>query len=69
MYEDRIRMQSLMSKVMSADEAAWLIKDGMNVATSGFTPSGYPKVVPMALADQVNSGKRQLKVNLWSGAW
>lgn len=68
MYEDRIRMQSLMSKVMSADEAAWLIKDGMNVATSGFTPSGYPKVVPMALADQVNSGKRQLKVNLWSGA-
>lgn len=68
MHEDRIRNQALLEKIMSADEAAWLIKDGMNVATSGFTPSGYPKVVPMALAEQVNSGKRELKVNLWSGA-
>ncbi len=47
---DRIRMKALESKVMSADEAALHIKDGMTIATSGFTPSGYPKAVPKALA-------------------
>lgn len=67
MYEDRIRCKELLKKVVSADEAALLIKDGMNVGTSGFTPSGYPKAVPLALAKQVEEG-RKLKINLWTGA-
>ena len=68
MYQERIRNQALLDKVISADEAAWMIEDGMNVGTSGFTPSGYPKLVPLALAEQVKSGQRKLKVNLWTGA-
>lgn len=68
MEQERIRCRQLADKVMSAEQAAWMIEDGMNVAVSGFTPAGYPKVVPMALAEQVKSGQRKLKVNLWSGA-
>lgn len=67
MYEDRIRCKKLLKKVVSADEAAAMIKDGMNVGTSGFTPSGYPKAVPLALAKQVEEG-RKVKINLWTGA-
>ena len=67
MYEGRIRCKELLDKVVSADEAALLIKDGMNVATSGFTPSGYPKAVPLALAKQAKEG-RKVKINLWTGA-
>lgn len=67
MYEDRIRCKELLEKVVSADEAAAMIKDGMNVGTSGFTPSGYPKAVPLALAKQVEEG-RKVKINLWTGA-
>lgn len=53
---------------MSADEAAWLIGDHMTVAVSGFTPSGCPKVVPMAIAEQVRRGQRKLRLSLLSGA-
>ena len=68
MEQERIRCPQLLDKVISAEEAAWMIEDGMNIGVSGFTPSGYPKAVPLALAEQVKSGQRQLKVNLWSGA-
>lgn len=69
MYQDRIRNKALLEKVVSAEEAAMLIKDGMNVGTSGFTPSGYPKAVPLALANLVEEGKVEpLKVNLLTGA-
>ncbi|EPN57939.1 succinate CoA transferase, partial [Pseudomonas syringae pv. actinidiae ICMP 19079] len=40
MYRDRIRLPSLMSKVMSAADAAALIEDGMTVGMSGFTRAG-----------------------------
>ena len=63
----RLRNQSLFSKVVTADEAANLITDGMNVATGGFTPSGYPKKVTMALAEQIKAGKK-CRINLWTGA-
>ena len=53
---------------MTAEEAAWRIRDGMTVAVSGFTPSGNPKAVPLALADQVRRGERKLRVTLLSGA-
>ena len=67
-WEKRFRCEALKSRLMSADEAAMLIEDGMTVAVSGFTPSGCPKVVPLALAEQVRSGKRQLRLGLLSGA-
>ncbi len=52
MYEERIRCPQLMNRIMSADQACCsLIKDGMIIGTSGFTPSGYPKAIPLALAE------------------
>ena len=39
----------LKSKIMSADEAAQLIRTGMTIGVSGFTSVGYPKAVPDAL--------------------
>lgn len=67
MYEGRIRCEALLDKVMTADEAALMIKDGMTVGTSGFTPCGYPKAVPLALAKQAKEG-REVKINLITGA-
>lgn len=41
---------SLKSKVVSAQEAAQLVKSGMAIGLSGFTSVGYPKAVPTAIA-------------------
>jgi succinyl-CoA:acetate CoA-transferase len=62
----RIRNKILRERIISAEEAAALIKHGMNIGTSGFTPSGYPKVVPLALAKRMK--QEPFKVNLWTGA-
>ena len=67
-WEKRLRCEALKARLMSADEAARLIEDGMTVAVSGFTPSGCPKAVPLALAEQVRSGERRLRLSLLSGA-
>lgn len=64
---ERIRNHSLVDKVVSAEVAATFIKDGMTIATSGFTPSGYPKAVPLALTKRVEAGE-QIGVNLITGA-
>ncbi|MCG0278655.1 MAG: acetyl-CoA hydrolase/transferase family protein [Thermanaeromonas sp.] len=66
MEEPRVRCPELLKKVTSAAEAAELIKDGMTVGTSGFTPAGYPKAVPLALAERAK--KERIKINLWTGA-
>ncbi|MNT83038.1 Succinyl-CoA:coenzyme A transferase [compost metagenome] len=50
MYKERIRLARLHDKVVSADEAAALIRDGMTVGMSGFTRAGDCKEVPFALA-------------------
>ena len=46
----RIRDASLLKRIVSADAAARLIRDGMVVGMSGFTRSGEAKAVPLALA-------------------
>ncbi|MEK6264467.1 MAG: acetyl-CoA hydrolase/transferase family protein [Clostridium sp.] len=68
MNTDRIRNACLESKIMSAEEAATLIKDKMVVGVSGFTPSGYPKAVPLALATRVKATGEKMKLTLYSGA-
>lgn len=68
MYQERIRNKNLLNKVVSAEEAADLIKNGMNVGTSGFTPAGYPKAVPLALAKKIKETGEQIKINLLTGA-
>lgn len=67
-WEKRIRCEALKARVMSASETALLIGDGMTVAVGGFTPSGCPKAVPLALAEQVRAGRRPLRLTLLSGA-
>ena len=52
MYKDRIMLAKLHDKVMTAEEAAALVKPGMTVGSSGFTAVGYPKAVPKAIAAQ-----------------
>ncbi len=64
---ERLRHPALFDKLVSADQAAALIGDGMTVGVSGFTPSGYPKMVTRALAAAVRAG-RKCRVNIWSGA-
>jgi len=66
MYRERIRLPSLMSKVMSAADAASLIKDGMTVGMSGFTRAGEAKAVPQALAERAKT--TPLKISLMTGA-
>jgi acyl-CoA hydrolase len=45
----RILNSTLAQRVMSAEEAAALIQSGTRIGMSGFTGSGYPKAVPLAL--------------------
>ncbi|GAB6389595.1 acetyl-CoA hydrolase/transferase family protein [Stutzerimonas marianensis] len=66
MYSDRIRLSSLHSKVMSADEAATHVVDGMTVGMSGFTRAGEAKAVPMALIKRAKD--KPLKISLITGA-
>ncbi len=63
---DRVRNKELQAKIVSAEEAATFFKPGMNVATSGFTASSYPKAVPLALAERMK--KEAFSINLWTGA-
>ncbi|MGL5642439.1 MAG: acetyl-CoA hydrolase/transferase family protein [Paraclostridium sp.] len=66
MNRDRLRCRELESKVMDADVAAKFFKDNMTVGVSGFTPAGYPKAVPMAIANFCESEK--IGLNIISGA-
>ena len=65
---DRIRNQELEKKIIEAEEAADLVEDGMTIGCSGFTPSGYPKAVPLALYERVKSMDDKPKISLLTGA-
>ncbi|MCT4619567.1 MAG: acetyl-CoA hydrolase/transferase family protein [Marinisporobacter sp.] len=67
-YGDRIRNKELASKITTAEELAGLINDGMVIGVSGFTPSGYPKAVPLALAERVKNTGEKMSVSVYSGA-
>jgi len=66
-YSERMRCKILQDRIISADEAASMIKSGMTIGTSGFTPTGYPKAVPEALAKRIQ-GHQDFKINLYTGA-
>lgn len=65
--ERKIENIELRSKVVSAEEAATLIKDGMVVAMGGYTSAGYPKVIAQELVKRKESGE-DFKINLITGA-
>jgi succinyl-CoA:acetate CoA-transferase len=62
----RIKNESLRDRVVSADEAASWIQDGMTLGLSGFTKAGDAKAVPLALVERAKT--EPLKVNIFSGA-
>ena len=63
---DRVQGSALQARIVTAEEAALLINPGDHVGISGFTPSGYPKAVPLALAKRMESDPFQ--IDLWTGA-
>lgn len=67
----RIAKKDLRSRIMSADDAALLIASGDTVGMSGFTGSGYPKAVPLALAARMETERatgQPFRVRIWTGA-
>ncbi|OOR85240.1 acetyl-CoA hydrolase/transferase family protein [Moraxella canis] len=52
---DRIKHAGLREKVMSADEAAQFVQNGMMLAITGFTGAGYPKALPTAIANKAKA--------------
>lgn len=66
MSYDRIKLKSLLDKVITAEQAAQLFENGMIVGSSGFTKAGDSKVVLPALADRAKTDP--LKITLITGA-
>ncbi|UZK70544.1 acetyl-CoA hydrolase/transferase family protein [Sphingomonas sp. S1-29] len=67
----RIASDRLRDRIMSADAAAALIAPGSTVGLSGFTGSGYPKAVPLALAARIeaeHSKGNPFQIRVWTGA-
>lgn len=57
--------------ILTAQEAASHIKNGYNVGFSGFTVSGTPKVVSVAIAEfakKEHEAGREFKINVFTGA-
>ncbi|HSJ36732.1 MAG TPA: acetyl-CoA hydrolase/transferase family protein [Planococcus sp. (in: firmicutes)] len=63
---DRIKAEQLKGRVVTAEEAASWIQDGMTLGLSGFTQAGDAKAVPLALAKRAES--ESFKVNVFTGA-
>ncbi len=71
MNGSRIGSATLRRKLMSAEDAAALIKPGDNIGMSGFTGAGYPKRVPVALAQRIKEATAAgtpFRVGVWTGA-
>jgi succinyl-CoA:acetate CoA-transferase len=67
----RVLNGALAACIMDAEEAAALICSGTTIGMSGFTGSGYPKAVPMALARRIadaNLRGGKFQVNVLTGA-
>ncbi|MBI5445728.1 MAG: hypothetical protein HY900_31490 [Deltaproteobacteria bacterium] len=71
MSSSRILNKALLDEVVTAEEAASMIRAGDTVGMSGFTGAGYPKAVPVALAKQImdaNLRGEKFRVSVWTGA-
>lgn len=66
MLQDRIRLSRLRDKIMTAEQAAALLRDGMVVGMSGFTRAGDCKALPQALARR--AADSALRLTLITGA-
>ncbi|WEG12889.1 acetyl-CoA hydrolase/transferase family protein [Pullulanibacillus sp. KACC 23026] len=64
---ERIRDHRLMDRVVTPEEAASWIQNGMTLGLSGFTRAGDVKAVPVALVNRVKEDP-DFKVNVYTGA-
>jgi len=67
----RVLNANLERKIMSAAEAAALIRSGDQIGMSGFTGSGYPKAVPIELAHRIADAHfhgQKFQVSVFTGA-
>jgi acetyl-CoA hydrolase/succinyl-CoA:acetate CoA-transferase len=55
---------------MSAEDVAEKFPENITLGTSGFTPAGYPKVIPGAFAQRIKNSKNpeNFSINLYTGA-
>jgi len=65
--EDRVECSLLRRRIISPEEAAAVIQNGMTVAFGGYTSSGYPKVVARELARRKKTGE-ELQIFMLSGS-
>ncbi|KAI8381065.1 acetyl-CoA hydrolase [Radiomyces spectabilis] len=68
--KSRVRRPQLLNKVMKAEDTLKFFKNGQYLGWSGFTGVGYPKMIPIALANHVEKNNLQgkMKFNLFVGA-
>ncbi|UXN02752.1 acetyl-CoA hydrolase/transferase family protein [Bartonella sp. HY406] len=66
MYDQRIRSAALRQKIVSSEEAASLIQNGMTIGMSGFTRAGDAKCVPLAMVKRAEQDP--FKITLLTGA-
>src|SRR6201997_2105931 len=67
----RILNPKLERKIMSVESAASLIHSGDQIGMSGFTGSGYPKAVPLQLANRIADAHfrgEKFRVSVFTGA-
>ena len=62
----KVLPKGLQEKIVSAEEAATWIEDGMTLGISGFTRAGDAKSVPLALVER--SKTEPVRVNVFTGA-
>lgn len=63
--------EALKTKVRTAEEAAAMVQDGDNVGLSGFTQSGCPKEVVLAIArraEEQHAAGKSFRIGLFTGA-
>jgi len=67
LVKERIKFESFRKRVLTAEEAAGLVEDGMRIGTVGTTTAGYPISFFEALSKRAEKGER-FKIDLWSCA-
>ncbi|MFJ9500131.1 acetyl-CoA hydrolase/transferase family protein [Brevibacillus centrosporus] len=65
---ERLRDKRMAEKIVTAEEAASWIENGMTIGLSGFTRAGDSKVVPVTLAERAKHENQPFGVNVYTGA-
>ena len=68
---ERIQHSGLRQKIMTAEQAAQFVRNGMLVGMSGFTGAGYPKALPTAIAEKAkaeHAAGKPFSIGLLTGA-